>query len=87
MNENDKIILKFSEDIASIKAILTGDLITMKDDIKEIQAELRQNSEKTSEITALRERINKLENSQVWFSRAIIGGVITIIMGFLTLTK
>lgn len=84
MNENEKIMMKMSNDIASIMATLNGDFKTMKDDIKEIQSELRQQSEKTSEITALRDRLNKIESTHVWYNRTIIGfvlgGIISLVM-------
>lgn len=87
MNENERIIMKLSEDVAIIKAIVTGDLATMKEDIKDIQLELRQQSEKTSEITALRDRIAKLESSHIWFNRLVIGAVISAILGLVIIIK
>lgn len=87
MNENEKMILKLSEDVAIIKAIVTGDLTTMKDDIKEIQSELKQQSEKTSEISALRDRVANLESSHVWFIRTIMGLVLTGVVGVILVIK
>lgn len=84
MNENEKIMMKMSSDIATIMATLNGDFKTMKEDIKEIQSELRQQSEKTSEITALRDRLTKVESTHVWYNRTIIGfvlgGIISLVM-------
>lgn len=83
MNENEKMIMQLSKDMATVMAILTGDLATMKDDVKAIQSELKQQSEKTSEITALRDRIAKLESTHIWFTRTILGLVIAAVMSLI----
>lgn len=87
MNENEKMIMQLSQAVARIEAILTGDLATMKGDIKDIQLELKQQTEKTSEISALKDRISKLESSNIWFTRTIMGIVITAVLGLTMIIK
>lgn len=87
MNENEKMIMQISKDVAVMMSILNGDFKTMKDDIKYIQAEVKQQSEKTAEITALRDRILKLESTNTWFIRTVIGVVISSVMAIVMIIK
>lgn len=87
MNENEKMIMQISKDVAVMMSILNGDFKTMKDDIKYIQAEVKQQSEKTAEITALRDRILKLESTNTWVIRTIIAVIISSVMGIAMIIK